>query len=109
MSTPYFIYEIDQPNTINIFGDFENIIPTHIGVAHVFSKIKQKFQNRIRKELGQNFYILRIDTIHWIISKFSNSKIRIENRSNWIQIVNLSYKKLYQFLIPEFNLTMSVQ
>ena len=40
MSTPYFIYEIDQPNTINIFGDFENIIPTHIGVAHVFSKIK---------------------------------------------------------------------
>ena len=58
-NTPNFIYENDQHNKINIFGDFESGTPTHIGAAHAFSKYQQNFQNRIPKELDRNFDIPR--------------------------------------------------
>ena len=56
-------------NKINIFDDFKNITHTH------FQKLSKKFQNRIPKELYQNFNIPRIGMNHWIISNFMNSKI----------------------------------
>ena len=39
ISTPYFIYENDHRNKINIFGDFENEITTHMGATHAISKV----------------------------------------------------------------------
>jgi len=43
VSTPLFIYENDHRKKINIFGDFENEINTHMGAAHAISKVEQKF------------------------------------------------------------------
>ena len=57
MSTPWFIYEIDQHKKLNILSGFENEIPTHIDATHAISKSKPKFQNRFPKELDQNFDI----------------------------------------------------
>ena len=66
ISTPHFINENDQRNKINIFGDFENEITTHMveGTAHAISKVEQNFQNRIPRELNQSFDIPRISMNH---------------------------------------------
>ena len=64
ISTPYFIYQNDHRNKINIFGDFENEITKHMGAAHAISKIEQNFQNRTPRELNQSFDIPRISVIH---------------------------------------------
>ena len=44
ISTPHSIYENDHRNKINIFGDFENEVTTHMGATHAISKIEQNFQ-----------------------------------------------------------------
>ena len=64
ISTPHSIYENDHRNKINIFGDFENKITTHMGAAYAISKIEQNFQNRTPRELNQSFDIPRIGVIH---------------------------------------------
>ena len=64
ISTPHFIYENDHRNKINIFGDFENKITTHMGAAYAISKIEQNFQNRTPRELNRSFDIPRISVIH---------------------------------------------
>ena len=46
--------------------------------AHAISKIEQKFQNRIPRELDKNFGILGISMIHWISSNF----LKLKNRSH---------------------------
>ena len=51
MSTPNCKYENDQRTKINIFGDFEKITPTHIGVAHAFSKFSKSDSQGIRPKL----------------------------------------------------------
>ena len=66
MNIPNSIYENDQRNKINIFGDSEIVTPTHIGAAHAFIKIEQNFQNLIPRELDQKFDIPRISKIHSI-------------------------------------------
>ena len=38
--------------------------PTHIDATHAISKFGENFQNRIPKELDQNFYIPGISTSH---------------------------------------------
>ena len=43
ISTPRFIYQNDHRYKINISGDFENEITTHIGAAHAISKVEQNF------------------------------------------------------------------
>ena len=43
ISTPHFIYQNDHRYKINISGDFENEITTHIGAAHAISKVEQNF------------------------------------------------------------------
>ena len=55
MNIPNSIYENDQCNKINIFGDYESVTPTHIGAAHAFLKIQQNFQNQIPRESDQKF------------------------------------------------------
>ena len=40
-----------QCNKINIFGDFENITPTHIGAAHAFSKFSKSNSQGIGPKL----------------------------------------------------------
>ena len=64
INTPNSINEHDQRNRINIFGDSESVTLTHIGATQAFSKIQQYFQNRIPKELDQNFDIPRINMIY---------------------------------------------
>ena len=62
ISTPHFIYENDHRNEINIFGDFENEITTHMAAAHAISKVVKNFQNRTPRELNQSFGIPRISS-----------------------------------------------
>ena len=64
ISTPHFIYQNDHRNKINILRDFENETPTHMSATHAISKIEQKSQNRIPRELDQKFGIPRIVTIY---------------------------------------------
>ena len=64
ISTPHSIYENDHRNKINILPDFENETPTHMSATHAISKIEQKSQNRIPRELDQKFGIPRIVTIY---------------------------------------------
>ena len=64
ISTPHSIYENDHRNKINILRDFENETPTHMSATHAISKIEQKSQNRIPRELDQKFGIPRIVTIY---------------------------------------------
>ena len=59
-----YIYKNDQVNKINTQGDFENETPTHMSATHAISKIEQKSQNRIPRELDQKFGIPRIVTIY---------------------------------------------
>ena len=63
-NTPISIYENDQRNKIDIFGDSEIVTPTHIGPAHAFLKIQQNFENRIPREFDQKLDIPRISKIH---------------------------------------------
>ena len=55
MSTPWFIYEIDQHKKLNTLSDFENQKPTPIGAAHAFSKIERNFQKSISQGIGSKF------------------------------------------------------
>ena len=64
ISTPHFINQNDHRNKINILRDFENETPTHMSATHAISKIEQKSQNRILRELDQKFGIPRIVTIY---------------------------------------------
>ena len=48
----------------NAFDNFEITTPTHMGATHAISKIEQKSQNRIPRELDQKFGIPGIGTIH---------------------------------------------
>ena len=64
INTPNFTYGNVQRNKTNLFGDFKNGTPTHIGTTHAFSKILKNFRNRIPKELDKKFYIPRISMIH---------------------------------------------
>ena len=64
ISTPYFIFQIDHRNEFNTNSEFENETPTHISPTHAISKIEQKSQNQIPRELNQKFGISRIGTIH---------------------------------------------
>ena len=64
ISTPYFIYQIDHRNKLNTISDFVNETPTHISATQAISKIEQKSQNRIPRELDQKFGISKIGTIH---------------------------------------------
>ena len=59
-----YIYQNDQRKKLCRLDDFENETPTHMGATHAISKLKQKFQNRIPRELDQNFYIPRITMNH---------------------------------------------
>ena len=54
INTPYLIYEINQGKKLNILDDFENKTITHMSATHAFSKIRDKFQNRIPRESDQN-------------------------------------------------------
>ena len=56
INTPYLIYEINQGKKLNILDDFENKTITHMSATHAFSKIRDKFQNRIPRESDQNWY-----------------------------------------------------
>ena len=64
ISTANFIYENDQLLKINTLGDFEIETPTHMSTTHAIKKPEQKFQNRIPRELDQNFDIPGISMIH---------------------------------------------
>ena len=64
VNTCSFIYENDQHKKFNSFDNFEITTPTHMGATHAISKIEQKSQNRIPRELDQKFGIPRIGTIH---------------------------------------------
>ena len=64
ISTPHFIYQNDHRNKINILRDFENETSTHLSATHAISKIEQKSQNRIPRELDQKFDISRIVTFY---------------------------------------------
>ena len=64
ISTPHSIYDDAHRNKINILRDFENETPTHMSATHAISKIEQKSQNRIPRELDQKFGIPRIVTIY---------------------------------------------
>ena len=68
------MYENDHRNKINILRDFENETPTHMSATHAISKIEQKSQNRILRELDQKFGIPRIVTIYWVSSTFFLNK-----------------------------------
>ena len=59
-----FIYQNDQCKKIYSFGDFEHETPTHMGATHAIPKFQPKFQNRISRELDQNFYMPGIGMIH---------------------------------------------
>ena len=63
-NTPHSIYENDHRNKITILRDFQNETPAHMSATHAISKIEQKSQNRIPRELDQKFDISRIATIH---------------------------------------------
>ena len=64
INTPYLIYETDQGKKLNILDVLENKTPTHMSATHAISKIEQKSQNRIPRELDQKFGIPRIVTIY---------------------------------------------
>ena len=70
ISTPYFIYQIDRSNKINIIRNFENETPIHKSATHAISKTGQKSQIRIPRELYQKFGTSRISTIHRVSFTF---------------------------------------
>ena len=61
--------------------DLENETPTHMSATHAISKIEQKSQNLIPRELGQKFGIPRIVTIYWVNSKFFGNKKSLTEKS----------------------------
>ena len=56
-------------------------LPTHISATHAVSKIYQKFQNRIPRELDENFDIPRINVVYWFISNFWKLKMAHRKKS----------------------------
>ena len=64
ISTLNFTYQNDQCKNLYLVGDFGNETPTHMGTTHAISKFQPKFQNRITRELDQNFYMPGIGMIH---------------------------------------------
>ena len=64
LSTRSFIYENDQRKKIGTLGDFDNKTPTHMAATHAISKSKRDFQNRIPRELDENFDISGISVIY---------------------------------------------
>ena len=61
--------------------DLENETSTHISATHAISKIEQKSQNRIPRELDQKFGIPRIVTIYWVSSTFFGNKKSLTEKS----------------------------
>ena len=57
-----------------------------MGATHAISKIEQKSQNRIPRELDQKFGIPRIGTIHWV----SSTIFKYKNRS-LKKVMSISY------------------
>ena len=57
MSIPYFIYQIDHGDEVDTIDDFENETPTHMSATHAISKIEQKSQNRIPRELPKVWHL----------------------------------------------------
>ena len=55
-----YICQNDPRTKLYKLGDFENETPTHMDATHATSKLRHKFQNRIPRELDQNFGIPRI-------------------------------------------------
>ena len=76
ISTRDCISQNDQRKKLCDLGDFENETPTHMSTTHAISKLKQKFQNRIPRELNQNFYIPGISMTPLIIYRFLQYKNR---------------------------------
>ena len=70
-----------------------------MSAIHGISKIEQKSQNRIPRELDQKFGIPRISTIHGANSTFLESKNRSPKK-----VISISYP----FWNPEFNLLIGV-
>ena len=64
ISTPYLIYQIDHRNKVHAISDFQNETPMHMSATFAISKIEQKSQNRIPRELKKNFGSFRISTIY---------------------------------------------
>ena len=64
----YIIYQIDHRNKLNTISD-------------AISKIEQKSQNRIPRELDQKFGIPRIVTIYWVSSTFFGNKKSLAEKS----------------------------
>ena len=62
-------------------GDFENETPKHMSATHAISKIEQKSQNRIPRELDRKFSIPRIVTIYWVSSTFFGNKKSLTEKS----------------------------
>ena len=69
VNIPYFRYQNDSYKKKYSLGDFGNKTPTHMGAAHAISKIEQKFQNRIPRELDKNFDSPRISSNFFEIKK----------------------------------------
>ena len=51
-----------------------------MSATHAISKIEQKSQNRIPRELDQKFGIPRIATIYWVGSTFFGNKNRSQKK-----------------------------
>ena len=81
MNIPYFIYQIDHGDEVDTIGDFEDETPTHMSATHAISKIEQKSQNRIPRELDQKFGIFRIVTIYWVPFTFFGNKKSLKEKS----------------------------
>ena len=64
IDTLSFIDQNDKCKKIYSFRDSGNETPTHIGATHAIPKFQPKFQNRIPRELDQNFYMPGIGMIH---------------------------------------------
>ena len=54
----------DQRKKIGTLGDFDNKTHTHMAATHAISKSKRDFQNRIPRELDDNFDISGISVIY---------------------------------------------
>ena len=55
------MHENDQRKKIDTLGDFDSKTPTHMAATHAISKSKRNFQNRIPRELGKKFNILKLN------------------------------------------------
>ena len=102
INTVSFIYENDQHKKHNSFDNFEITTPTHMGTTHAISKIEQKSQNRIPRELDQKFGTPRIGTIHWV----SSTIFKYKNRS-LKKVMSISYPGIQPNHTENKNLTLN--